>query len=109
MNRDELISGLAALSDGEFVDLFYKVVAARPHPNDMPEDIEQSRWVLAVAHRVIERPWKGWTLMMQCPAKKFNADNPLFVCEAGKHCGYETCCTEKVGICPICGQEVHGT
>lgn len=106
-NRANLLKWFRSLSDNELVDVFYEAIACRDGPNEVAGACE-SRFALAhVSRERVDEGWGPWEFEVLCPSPGFEPDSPL--CQAGRHCGFETLSCGKRARCPICGGDVYGT
>jgi hypothetical protein len=104
----DLVTALQALTDKQFVELFYQAVQGR-HLYSAERNLWDAHLVLANAVRDRSDGVVGpWSVELVClSASQHWADG--FFCEAGEHCGMATTSCTKHFICPVCGGAGYGT
>ena len=109
MTRLDLVDGLRALTDKQFVEVFYEAVYGR-HIYSAERNVLDAHLVLANAVRHREEGHDGrWSVELIChtPDQDWRDDAPI--CQAGEHCGTSTASWGKRSMCPVCGDVVYGT
>jgi hypothetical protein len=101
MTRSDLVDGLRALTDKQFVEVFYEAVQGR-HIYPAEPDVFDAHLVLANAVRDREEGTGGrWTVELICPTPNQDWIDDAPICQAGEHCGMSTASWAK--------QSVYGT
>ena len=105
MTRLDLVGALRALTDKQFVELFYEATQGR---HFYERNVFDAHLVLANAVR--DRQQGGaWTIELVCPSQEPGLMDDTPMCQAGSHCGMATTSWGKRSQCPVCGDEVYGT
>jgi hypothetical protein len=89
MTRTDLVDGLRALTDKQFVELFYEAVRGR-HIYSEERNIFDAHLVLANAVRYIEEGAHGrWTVEPICPTPSQEWEDDALICNTNSrnsHC-----------------------
>jgi hypothetical protein len=97
-----LVDGLRALTDKQFVEVFYKAVHGR-HISSAEHNVFDAHLVLANAGRHRDEATGGrWTVELICPTPDQNWVDDAPICQAGEHCGMPTASGAKQSMCPVC-------
>lgn len=108
MDLNAIATQLNSLTDKQFIEFFYRSLAARNIYGSEYAYIE-SHLVLASATRMQSiDEWGPWEMEMLCTTPDAWVDDAP-VCQQGAHCGVETISWAKRSVCPMCGGEVLGT
>lgn len=110
MNELSVAEWLNSLTDKQFVEFFYRWLAAR-HIFREDELYLNSRLVLGNVSRELldDETWGDWDFQLLCPTPHVSWVDDAPICQFGHHCGIETASWAKNSICPVCGGEVYGT
>jgi len=109
MARRDLVERLRALTDKQFVEVFYEAVQGR-HIYSAERNVFDAHLVLANAMRDREEGTDGrWTVELNCPTPDQEGADDAPICQAGEHCGMSTTSWAKQAMCPVFGREVYGT
>jgi hypothetical protein len=109
MTRRHLVDALRALTDRQFVEVFYEAVQGR-HVYSAERNLFDAHLVLANAVRDREEgSGGGWAVELICPTQDQDWVDDAPICQAGEHCGMPTASWAKHSTCPVCFGEVYGT
>ena len=99
-DRTEMMTWLSGLTEKQLAEVFHE---ARPNQSS------DSRIVLALARRVEDEPWEISLIGMNAGGEPW-ADDAL-LCQDGScfQCDSRVTSWAKRMICPVCGNELHGT
>ena len=110
LNRNDVIKYLSALSEKEFVELFYEVVEKSFTTSNKDEE---GKFIIAEAYREnFENEWAPWQLELIALHSKKHYNSWVDyapICQLGDCCNSKITGWAKHLICPICGEEVYAT
>ena len=108
MPPKNLVHALRALTDKQFVEVFYEAVQGR-HIYPAERNVFDAHLVLANTVRDVDGTDRGWTVELVCPTPGQDWVDDAPICQAGEHCGMATTSWAKSSQCPVCGGAVYGS
>lgn len=108
MNKEDVMKWSRSLTERQFAEFFYEVVAGRN-----TSDVFEGHFVLADAERIKGEPWEIDFVGLPNPNHAANLEKDWVddadICESGtcQHCQIRVRSWVKDALCPVCGSEVY--